>query len=149
MVTVLDFCGDVVGGVGLFVMVGDDGARELSGVAAAAAAQDVQSVRLGLLVLCLPRFALVELSGVGLAAAGQSDVQQCAGGVFAEHGVCGVGGDALGGVHADGIAVGDVLAQIVAGKGGAGAVVEAAGGGAGGLGVGGEHPPTGAGVHPL
>ena len=70
MVTVLDFCGDVVGGVGLFVMVGDDGAHELSRVAGAAAAQDVQSVRLGLLVLCLPRFALVEVSGVGLAGRG-------------------------------------------------------------------------------
>ena len=54
MVTVLDFCGDVVGGVGLFVVVGDDGAHELGGVAAGAAAQGVQSVRFGLLVLCLP-----------------------------------------------------------------------------------------------
>lgn len=35
---------------------------------------DVQPVGLGVLVLCLPRFALVEVSGVGLAAAGQSDV---------------------------------------------------------------------------
>ena len=55
--------------------------------------------------------ALVEENRVGVTAPGHGDVGQCAGGGFAQDGVAGVGGDALGGVHGDGVAVGDVLAE--------------------------------------
>jgi hypothetical protein len=41
---VVRFCGHVVGGAGLLVVVGDDAAYQLGGVAAAAAAHDVQPV---------------------------------------------------------------------------------------------------------
>jgi hypothetical protein len=47
-----------------------------------------------------------------------------------------LGGDAVGAVHGDRVAVGDVLTQVVPGEGGAGAVIEAAGGDAA---VGGVH----------
>ena len=70
----------------------------------------------------------VEVGGVGVAATGHGDVEHRAGGVLAEHGVGGVGGDALGGVHGDGVAVGDVLANVVAVEDDAGVVVEASGG---------------------
>ena len=43
--------GDVVGGAGLLVVVGDDGAHELGGVPAGAAAQDVHTWRIGVFVL--------------------------------------------------------------------------------------------------
>jgi hypothetical protein len=46
----LGFGGDVVGGVGLFVVVSDDDAHELGGPSAGAAAQNVQAV--GLLCSC-------------------------------------------------------------------------------------------------
>ena len=85
--------------------------------------------------------ALVEVGGVGVAAAGHRDVEQCAAGVFAEDGVAGVGGDALGGVHGDRVAEADVLAQVVAFEDDAGAVVEAFGGNAIGLRVDAGHPP--------
>ena len=82
---------DAVGRARLVVVVGDDGADELAGVAARAATHDVHAVRLLTSVLRL-REALVEVGGVGVAAAGHGDVQQCAGGVFAEHRVGRVGG---------------------------------------------------------
>jgi hypothetical protein len=45
-------------------------------------------------------------------------------GVLAEYGVGGVGGDPLGSVHGDRVAVGDVLPYVVAVEDDAGAVIE-------------------------
>ena len=67
--------------------------------AAGAAARHVHTGRLGVLMLGFPGAPLVQIRGVGVAAAGQHHVQQGAGGGVAEYGVGGVGGDALGGVH--------------------------------------------------
>ena len=71
---------------------------------------------------------LVEVGGVGVAAAGHRDVEQGAGGVLAEHRVGGVGGDALGAVHGNGVAQNDVLAQVLILEDGAGPVIETFGG---------------------
>ena len=59
------------------------------------AAHDVQAV--GLLGVFVVAFGdpLIQVGGVGVAAAGHRDVQQGTAGGFAEHGVGGVGGDAL------------------------------------------------------
>jgi hypothetical protein len=55
----------------LFVVVGDDGAHELGGVAAGAAASHVHTGGgLGVLMLAFPGQALVQMRGVGVAAAG-------------------------------------------------------------------------------
>src|SRR5262245_38110964 len=70
----------------------------------------------------------MKVGGVGCSTTCHSDVHQCPSGVVAENSVGAVGGDALGGVHGDGVAVGDVLSQVVAGEDGACVVVEAAGG---------------------
>ena len=59
----------------------------------------------------------------------------------------GVGGDALRRVHGDRVAVGDVGAQVVAAEGGAGAVVDAAGGDAVVFGVDGVDAPAAAVAH--
>jgi hypothetical protein len=106
--------GDVVRGVGSVVVVGDDAADELGGVAAGAAAHDMQTVGLGMFVLAFAGEPLVQVGGVVFAAAGHRDIQQRAGGVLAEHGVGGVGGGALGGVHGDRVAVGDVGVSLAA-----------------------------------
>ena len=71
--------------------------------------------------------AFVEVGGVGVAAAGHGDVEQCAAGVFAEHGVAGVGGDTLSGVHGHRVAEADVLAEVVVVEDDAGPVVETLG----------------------
>jgi len=102
---------------------------------------------LGVLMLAFPGQALVQMRGVGVAAAGQRHVQQGAGGGVAEHGVGGVGGDALGGVHGDGVAVGDVLAQVLTGKGGPGAIRQPARGDAMVFGVDGVDAPAVAVAH--
>ena len=123
------FGGDVVGGAGLFIVVGDDAAQKLGGVAATAAARHVYSRRgFGVFVIALAGDPLVHIRLVGFAAARHRDVQQGTAGGVAEHGVGGVGGDALRRVHGDRVAVGDVLTQVVPGEGGAGAVIEPAGG---------------------
>ena len=87
-------------------------------------------------------WALVEVGVVGFAAAGHRHVKRCAGGVFAQHDVAGVSGHALGGVHRDGVPVGDVLAHVVAVEGRAGPVTEPASRDAVAVGVDGGHPPT-------
>src|SRR5260370_29270322 len=125
--TVGGFGGDVVGGAGLVVVVGDDAAHQLGGVAAGAAASHVHTGGgLGVFVVAFPGDPLVQVGGVGVAATRQSDVQKSPAGGFTEDGVGGVGGDALGGVHSDGVAVGDVVAQGVPGARDARAVAESA-----------------------
>ena len=79
------FGGDVVGGAGLFVEVGDDGAHQLGGGAAAAAAGHVHTGSLfGVFVHAFPGDPLIQVSLVGFAAAGHRHVQQRPAGVFAE-----------------------------------------------------------------
>jgi hypothetical protein len=125
-VTALGACGDIVGSLRALVG-GDDPSEQLGGGAAAAAPYRVQVIGLGLVVFKLRTPALVEVGAVGVSAAGHRDVEQCAAGVFAEHGVGGVGGNPLGGVHRDGVAVGDVFAKIIAIEDGDGVVVQASG----------------------
>jgi hypothetical protein len=52
-----------------------------------------QAVGLGVFVLAFPGQALVQIARVGVAAAGHRHVQQCAAGVFTEHGMGALGGD--------------------------------------------------------
>jgi hypothetical protein len=99
--------------------------RQLRGLPGGASPHEVDTVALGVLVFADDAF--VQIDGVGVAAAGHGDVKQCAGGVFAENYVDGVSGDTLCAVHGDGIAMSDVLAQVLAGESGAGAIGEAAG----------------------
>src|SRR5271166_1591559 len=108
--------GDVVGGLGLVVVVGDDGAHQCGGLSAGASAHDVHTGWVGVLVVVFAGHPLIQLGGVGFAAAGHRHVQRGAAGVFAEDGVHGVGGGALAGVRRGRVSVGDVLAQVVPGK---------------------------------
>jgi len=62
----------------------------------------------------------VQVGVVGPAAMRRRYVKCCAGGLFAQHGVAGAGGDGPGRVHRGGIPVGDVLTHIVAVEDGAG-----------------------------
>ena len=95
-----------------------------------------------MLVLAFAGDPLVQVGGVGVAAPGHRDVEQGAAGAFAEDGMGDLGGDALGGVHGNRIPVGDVPTQVVAGEGGAGTVIESAGGDPGVVGVNGEDLPA-------
>ena len=99
------------------VVVGDDGAGQTTGVLSGAAGHDVRAgQRVEAILLVGGPF--VDVDVVGFAATRHGHVEHRAGGGFGEDGVGGVGGDALGGVHGDGVAVGDVLANVVAGEGG-------------------------------
>ena len=65
LVGVGGFGGDVVGGAGLFVAVGDDGAHEVGGVAAAAAAGHVHTGGgLGVFVVAFAGDPLIQVGGV-------------------------------------------------------------------------------------
>jgi hypothetical protein len=94
-----------VGGAGSVVAGGDDAAHLLGGVTAAAAAHHVQTVGLGALVVAFAGDALLQVRAVGFTAAGHRGVKHRASGVFAEDGVGGVGGGALGRMHGDRVAV--------------------------------------------
>jgi hypothetical protein len=86
-----------VGRAGLLVVVRDDAADHGGGVAAGAAAHDVQAVGLVVFVLAFAGDPLVQVGGVGVTATGHRHVQQGAAGGVSEHGVGALGGDALGG----------------------------------------------------
>jgi len=97
-------CGvGVCGDGGLFV-VGEYAPDQCGCLLAVAACLEVGAAELLVAVFVVAGGALVEVSGVGVAAAGHGDVEQGAAGVFAEYGVAGVGSDALGGVHGDRVA---------------------------------------------
>src|SRR5262245_34118874 len=89
---------DIVSCTGALVM-SDDVTHQMGGVAAAAATRHLGVVGLAMLVISFPGRVLIEVGRIGFAAACHGDVQQCAGGVFAEDRMGGVSGDALGGVH--------------------------------------------------
>jgi hypothetical protein len=89
-------CGDRL------VMVGDDGTQQATRVIAVSAVHAMRAVQLAILLFCGP---FVDLGVVDFAATRHGRVEHGAGGVLAEYGVGGVGGDALGGVHGDGVAV--------------------------------------------
>ena len=118
--------GELVGGRDVFV-VGEDRSQHSGGLVAVAVIHDMGGVRRFLDVFVFG-CALVEVSGVGVAAAGEGDVGQCASGGFAEDCVDGVGGDTLSGVHGNGVAVGDVRTDVVGVEDRQRVVVEAAGG---------------------
>jgi hypothetical protein len=107
-------------------VVGDDPTQQCRCVPVASAVHDVCSFCRNASVFLLGG-ALIKIGSIGAAASGHGDVGQCARGVLAQERVGGVGGDALGGVHGDGVAVGDVFADIVVGEGAQCLVVEAAG----------------------
>ena len=135
--------GDVVGSVGLVVVVGDDAARQVGRFAVGAAPGDVHTgVGVGVFVVAFPCQASIQVGGVGVAAAGQGDVSHRAGTVCAKNRVGALGGDTLGGVHSNRIPVGDVLVEVVPGEHGAGTVIEAAGGDPIVLGVNGVDAPA-------
>ena len=104
--------GDAVGGDGDVVVGGDDGPRQAAGLLADAAMQNVRISGFGWPVFGFVG-AFVEVGGVGVAGAGHRHVEHGAGGVLPQHRMCGVGGNALGGVHGRGVAVGDVLGDVV------------------------------------
>jgi len=101
----------------------------------------VQPVGTGVAVFGRLGLVLVPVGVVGLADTRHRHVQRCAACIFAQHGVAGVGGDALGRVHRDGIPVGDVLTHIVAAEDG-GPVGQSTSGDPVAVGVDGGHPPT-------
>jgi hypothetical protein len=69
--------GDIVGGAGLFIVVGDDAAQKLGGVAATAAARYVYSRRgFGVFVIALAGRPLLHIRLIRLAAAGHGTVEQ-------------------------------------------------------------------------
>jgi len=75
------------------VVVGDDGARETTGVESGAAVHDMRAVQRAKAIFLFGG-PLVDVGGVGFAAARDDHVEHRSGGVLAEHGVGGVGGDA-------------------------------------------------------
>src|SRR5262245_65704057 len=116
-----------VSGAGALVVCRDDVAQQRGSVAAAAATRLVDAVP-AVFVVSFSDRALMKVGGVGCSTTCHSDIHQCTSGAFAENSMGAVGGDTLGGVHGDGVAVVDVLAQILASEDGAGVVIEAAGG---------------------
>jgi hypothetical protein len=59
---VMGFCGDVVGGAGLLVVVGDDAAHQGSGVSAGAAARHVHTGGgLGVFMVAFPGDPLIQI----------------------------------------------------------------------------------------
>ncbi len=112
---------DIVGGLGPLVTVGDNCAHQCRSLSRCAAAHNVYSGRVGVLVITLAGHPLVHLAVVGFAPARHRHVQPCAADVFTQHSVRGVRGGALASMNRDRIAVGDVVAQVVAAEGGAGA----------------------------
>jgi hypothetical protein len=115
---------------GSFV-VGDDAAEVLCCRVFAAAKQLVQLADIDEIAVAVVGFCVVagvDVGKVGVAASGQRDIRHGAGRAVGEDGVGVVGGDALGGVHGDGVAQFDVLAQVVVVEDGAGVVGEPFGG---------------------
>jgi hypothetical protein len=88
--------GVVVGG-DCWLVVGEDAVDEVGSFAAVAAAREVGVAGFDLAVFVIAGGALVEVGGVGVAGAGHRNIEHCAAGVFAEHGVARVGGNTLGG----------------------------------------------------
>ena len=109
--------GDVVRWLRPRVMVGYDGAYQGGGLSAGIRAHNVHTRRVGVLMVTFTGRPLVQVSDIGLTPACHRDVQHCAAGTFSRHRVRGVGCCALAGVHGDGIAVSDVLAQVLAAEG--------------------------------
>jgi hypothetical protein len=118
---------DLVDGLGPVVAAGDGADKSGGVVAVAAASLAYTGGRVGVFVVAFPSDAVVDIGAVEVAAAGESDVEGVAVGGVAHDRVGGVGGDALGGLQGDGVAVVDVLAQVVAGEHGHSVVAEAAG----------------------
>lgn len=113
----------------------DDLAQRPASLGGGAAVGKVHPVRkITVLVVAFPDRAVVEVSVVGLAAAGECDVGQVAAGGISEHGVGGVGGDALCGVHGDRVSELHMLTQIVTAEHGPRLVTVSAGCDAGMLG---------------
>ncbi|SIN23693.1 Uncharacterised protein [Mycobacteroides abscessus subsp. abscessus] len=76
---------------------------------------DTRGGGVGVFVVGFPGSGVVEAHGVGMPAAGQTDVGDRAGrGLGRQQGVAGVGGDALGGVHGHRVPQMGVLAQVIA-----------------------------------
>ncbi len=133
-------CGVVVRGDGGFV-VDEDATEEVGGFVVVAASGDVSAGRLSVAEFACFCAVFVDVGMVGVASAGHGDVKQIAAGVLAENGEAGVGGDSLGGVHGNGVAEADVLAEIVLVEGGAGFVIEAFASDATVVGVDDDDPP--------
>ena len=105
---------NTVGGNWPAAVIGDDRSSEATGVPAGSALSALHAVDVLAVILTFD-WTLIQVGGVGVAPSGHRDVRQGAAGVFAQHGVGRIGGDALCGVHGDGVAVGDVLTDIVVG----------------------------------
>jgi hypothetical protein len=110
------------------VVVGGDAAKVLGCCVFGAVPQLVDLAfgkRVTVAVLGFCAVAGVDVGVVGLAAAGHGDVGHRPAGAFADDGVGGVGGDALGRMHRNCVAQGDVLGEVVGVEDDAGVVGKA------------------------
>lgn len=139
--------GDCVHGAGAVVVGGQDRVQCVRGSMFGAPMQLVNRGLGGVLVVGFVGDGGVDSHVVFVAAAGHRDVGQGAAGPIGQHrpadsgSVGAADGHALGGVDGAGVAQGDVLAQVVAGEDGAGAVGEPLCGDTALLGVDADHAP--------